>query len=663
MNTLESKRKASIKTKLLGIIIPMMAITLTLLIVISYYKSKSIITNSANELLQTSTKKQVDQIEGWLKQNLAGFESAKTAIEGTALNDSDLQNLLNKYYGYNSNYPDGLYIADESGKLLKAEKSTKSDKDILNSVWYNEGLTHIHMTFGSAYKNENGKAMISASGILINNSGKTRVISADLSLDKISIIVNSLIEMNNAEAFLVDNNDKTILAHRDNSLISTKLDTNGNDKFLNAVADKIAKEDFKSGELEGNMVAFQEIGGTNWTLVSYVPTSSIFSELVKLRTFMIIIGIVSVIALIVLVERTVHVVIKPIKKLTDTIVEMTNGDFTVDVEVKGNDEISVVLKSVKEFIAVMRNMINSISEVSDKMNKQAEGSKIISKDLHNSSKLQSESMQNLNLTVDQLSSSVNEIAESTTTLANVVSDTRDDSMKVNEKMKETINTSEKGKKDMEKVDIAMKNIRVSIGLLEEAINKVGKSSNEITNIVGVIGNIAEQTNLLSLNASIEAARAGEAGKGFAVVAAEIGKLAQTSSESVKNISELTSEINKLVIDTVNQSHESAEYINESSYLITNSVDTFDSIFDTINETDNLIKDMSEKVSHLDDVAATVAAISEEQAASTQEILATSAVMVTQSNSITDNSEKVASDAEQLTKTSDELGKQVQMFKI
>jgi methyl-accepting chemotaxis protein len=663
MNTLESKRKASIKTKLLGIIIPMMAITLTLLIVISYYKSKSIITNSANELLQTSTKKQVDQIEGWLKQNLAGFESAKTAIEGTALNDSDLQNLLNKYYGYNSNYPDGLYIADESGKLLKAEKSTKSDKDILNSVWYNEGLTHIHMTFGSAYKNENGKAMISASGILINNSGKTRVISADLSLDKISIIVNSLIEMNNAEAFLVDNNDKTILAHRDNSLISTKLDTNGNDKFLNAVADKIAKEDFKSGELEGNMVAFQEIGGTNWTLVSYVPTSSIFSELVKLRTFMIIIGIVSVIALIVLVERTVHVVIKPIKKLTDTIVAMTNGDFTVDVEVKGNDEISVVLKSVKEFIAVMRNMINSISEVSDKMNKQAEGSKIISKDLHNSSKLQSESMQNLNLTVDQLSSSVNEIAESTTTLANVVSDTRDDSMKVNEKMKETINTSEKGKKDMEKVDIAMKNIRVSIGLLEEAINKVGKSSNEITNIVGVIGNIAEQTNLLSLNASIEAARAGEAGKGFAVVAAEIGKLAQTSSESVKNISELTSEINKLVIDTVNQSHESAEYINESSYLITNSVDTFDSIFDTINETDNLIKDMSEKVSHLDDVAATVAAISEEQAASTQEILATSAVMVTQSNSITDNSEKVASDAEQLTKTSDELGKQVQMFKI
>ena len=663
MHTLELKKKASIKTKLLGIIIPIMAITLALLIVISYYRSKSIITNSANELLQTSTKKQVNQIEGWLKQNLAGLEAAKTSLENVSLNDNDLQSLLNKYYGYNSNYPDGFYIADESGKILKAEKSIKSDKDVLNSVWYNEGLTRIHMAFGSAYKNENGKAMISASGILRNNSEKTRVISADLSLDKISIIVNSLIEMDNAEAFLIDNNDKVILAHRDSSLIYSKLDISNNDKFLKAVAEKISKEDYRSSELEGNIVAFKEIGGTNWTLVSYIPTSSIFSELVKLRTFMIVIGVISILVLVALVERIVHVVIKPIKKLTEIIVAMTHGDFTVDVEVKGNDEISLVLKSVKEFIAVMRNMINNISIVSNKMNEQAEGSKIISKDLYDSSKLQSESMQNLNITVDQLSSSVNEIAESTTTLANVVSNTRDDSMKVNEKMKETINVSEKGKQDMEKVNIAMKNIRDSIGLLEEAVNKVGKSSNEITSIVGVIGSIAEQTNLLSLNASIEAARAGEAGKGFAVVATEIGKLAKTSSESVKNISALTSEINKLVLDTVKQSRESADYINESSYYITTSVNTFDNIFDTINQTNNLIQSMSEKVSHLDDVATTVAAIAEEQAASSEEILATSAIMVAQSNSITDNSKKVANDAEQLSSTSDELGKQVQIFKI
>lgn len=658
----ETKYKVSIKTKLLGIIIPMLVIVISLLIFISYNKSKNIITNSANDLLETSSKKQVDQIESLLNENLSSFKTLKDSLEVANLSEKQLQDVLNKYYGYSDNYKEGFYIADESGKLFKAEKSNKSDKDVLNSVWYKEGLTRVNMAFGSPYKNEFGKNVVSASAILNDKSGKIKIFSVDLSLDKVSIIVNSMIDMHDAEAFLIDSNDRTIVANRDSSLISTKLDSS-NDKFFTDVARKIENKDYNSCELDNNRVVFKEVEGTNWILVSYVPTKSILSELIKLRTFMILIGIISIIILAVLVERVVQVVIKPIRKLTDTIVSMTNGDFTVDVEIKGNDEISIMLKSVKEFITVMRNMINNISIVSNKMSEQSEGGIRISTELYDSSKLQSESMQNLNLTVDQLSSSVEEIAENTTTLANVVSNTRDYGNNVNDKMKETIKISEKGIKDMQKVNVAMENIRISIGSLEQAISNVGKSSIEITSIINVIGSIAEQTNLLSLNASIEAARAGEAGKGFAVVASEIGKLANTSSESVKNISSIVNEINKLVSDTVKQSHDSAEYINESSYLISGTADTFDNIFNKINSANDLIQEMIEKVGHLDDVATTVAAIAEEQAASSEEILATSEVMVDQSNNITKNSEKVANDAETLANTSDELSKQIKMFKI
>ncbi|WP_297424947.1 methyl-accepting chemotaxis protein [Clostridium sp.] len=663
MKSGELKYKISIKTKLLGIIIPMMVIIVSSLIFISYSKSKEIITNSADNLLETSSKKQVDQIESLLNENLASFKALKTSLEGTNLSDSQLQNLLNKYYRYDDNYKEGFYIADESGKLFKADKSNKSDKNILNSVWYKEGLTRINMAFGTPYKNEEGKNVVSASSILNDKSGKIKVISVDLSLDKVSIIVNSMIDMDNAEAFLIDKTDKTIVANRDSSLISTKLDSSNNDKFLKEIAVKLDNKEYNSCELENNMVVFKEVEGTNWILVSYVPTKSILSELMKLRTFMIAIGVISIIILTALVERVVQVVIKPIRRLTKTVISMTEGDFTVDVDVKGNDEISIMLQSVKDFIGVMRSMIDNTRIVSNKMNEQADASTVISKELYDSSKLQTKSMQNLNITVEQLSSSVSEIADNTTTLANVVSNTRDDGNSVNEKMKETISISEKGRQDMEKVNAAMENIRNSITALELAINNVGKSSSEITSIINVIGGIAEQTNLLSLNASIEAARAGDAGKGFAVVASEMGKLANTSSESVKNISSLVSEINKLVTDTVKQSHESADYINESSYLISENVDTFDRIFEKINLTNDLIQNMIEKVGHLDDVATTVAAISEEQAASSQEILATSEVMVTQSNNITKNSEKVAIDAENLFNTSDELSKQIQMFKI
>ncbi len=651
-----------IRTKLLGVILPVVMIIVIVLVAISYSISRATISRSAENLLNTSVDNQVNEISAWLDENLSAFAAVKQGIETLNMTNLQLQQYLNGYYGYNDNCPEGVYIADEMGNLITAQGSQKTETDLYASVWYQEGLKHVNMGLTGAYTNAKGEKIISASGILNNKTGGLRVISADLSLQRISIIVSSLVGMEKAQAFLVNNTDRTILAHRDSSMLSVKLDESS-DSFLKHVAQKLTDDDLSTGQIDDNMAAFEEIPGTEWVLVSYIPVRVIYREVDNIRTAMIGAGVISVLLLALLIWRVVHVVIKPVKELTSAITAMTEGDFTVGIRVRSHDEIGVMAHCMEKYAKTMRTMIASIHGVAGKLHQQADNSNDVSGQMYDASKMQSNSMQELNETVEQLSISVNEIAQNATTLAMVVSDTRENSVKVNEKMQQTVTVSQQGKSDMQNVSSAMQDMNDSVTRLQEAIGKVGQASEEITNITTVIGNIADETNLLSLNATIEAARAGEAGRGFAVVATQIGQLAQTSADSVRNIEKLISEINALVKDAVSQADASVDRINSSSSLVSSALHTFDEIFDNIDTVSDLVHQMTDQVEQVDGVAGNVAAISQEQAASSEEILASSDTMVEQARHITGNSETVATGAKELTDSAMELANQIKIFKI
>lgn len=662
------KSITSIKTKILAAVSALVLILVLILIIVSYTISKNIITDQSMQLLELSTKNQASQIEAWMSENLNVFNTFKQDIETMDYTEAQLQSLLDSYYGRSPDYPDGFYIADTSGKVMQAAGVDYKKTADASSAWYNEALTRVNMAFGDVHVNEAGTDVVSAGAILRDSkkaggnakAKNTRLLVVDVPIAHIQVIVNSFISIDDAQAILVDKESLSVLSKSDDTLSGKLSDSTG---FLGTIGDRISQQNYTSMTLNGNIVDFREISGTNWVLVSYVPETTIFAELATLRTTMIVVAVVVLVILLVLMERMVHFMIKPIRSLTDSIVTMASGDFTVDIKTKGNDEITLMGHSMKEFTAAIRSMINDISNISETLKGQAESSTSVSGGLYEASLKQSKNIDELNGTVDQLSASVQEIAESATALAVVVSDTRDSSNNAEDKMNVTVEVAEAGKNDMQKVGEAMGLIEQSINGLQESIDKVGAASQEINKIVGMIGEIADETNLLALNASIEAARAGDAGKGFAVVATEIGSLATNSNQSVQKIQTLINEVTSLVGETVDKAKGSVDEINTSSRLVHQAVATFDTIYDNIVDANKVVNDMAANMLKVADVSTNVASITEEQAASAELISRNAGNIASESKNITDDSEKVAETARKLADTSEKLMTQINSFRV
>lgn len=671
VNQKNKKRSSGIglKIKLLGVLLPIVICVIAVVVSIVYTNTERIVLEKSEDVLKTSTESVCSQISGWMAEITAALDAQRDMLEYYDMPDEEILGFVRHTAGRYEAFPTGIYMATSEGKLIHPSFDPGPDFNVYDREWYQEGVGSERFAFGAVYLDADTQSyVVSVSGEVKNAAGNAAgVVAADIYLDTISDIVRQVQLEETGGVFLAESSTNTVIGHKDADMVGVQL-SGQEDVLYRGISEKIAEGQtgigtVASGSGEEMYIDIEQIPDSSWLVVSYVPHSEILSGLSQLTRIVIAVACIGCLILAVLMERLIHVIAKPVKALNGTMASMTDGDFTVEVNVKTRDEIGQMASGVKRFIGVMRKIIQQISQISAQLNGQAEDSALISSELSDASRLQKGSMEELNRTVNELTRSISEVAEMANSLSVLVSDTTEQGAAADEKMKGAVAASDHGRRDMNRITLSMKDISEKMDSLEQCAVQMDGSIGKINSIVGLIREIAEETNLLSLNASIEAARAGEAGKGFAVVADQIGKLAGTSKSAVDDIAVLTEEISNIVSQTVQETKESAGVIYESRNLVSDTEKSFEEIFESVGSTNEVVGSMIEKIRDVSEIATSVAGITQEQSAASEEILATAENMRENAEKVFEHSKKVAKDAAGLKENAKLMEENMEKFTV